>query len=138
MNKILFIGSNPSVSSPDNSPFHPQCATRKTIEKWLHGLHADCMYINVVDYKTLNNKPLKMSEIKVALPSLITKIYASGDRKIIAVGSAAKKAMFLTQKAKNIDYICIPHPSGRTRIYNDKNIKNQIIQTVRDFIEGKI
>jgi uracil-DNA glycosylase family 4 len=130
--KVLFVGSNPGSASPDNSAFHPSSKTRLTLDSWLRGIDCERHYVNVADYKTSNNRALTSKEIRSLLPSLQSKIESYKDCKIVAVGSAAAKAL----KLINVDFLAIPHPSGRTRQYNDKAFKAATINALIFFIKG--
>jgi uracil-DNA glycosylase family 4 len=130
--KVLFVGSNPGSASPDNSAFHPSSKTRLTLESWISNVDCESYYINVADYKTPNNRALTSKEIKLLLPSLKVKISAHEGFKIVAVGLAAAKAL----KLIDADFLAIPHPSGRTRQYNDKAFKAATINTLILFIKG--
>ena len=69
---VCIVGSNPSQASVDNTPFHKGTKSRKTIDSWFE--KDDGTYYltfeNIVDYKTVDNKPLKKSEIKENLPKI--------------------------------------------------------------------
>lgn len=130
--KVLFVGSNPSLASPDNSAFHPNSKTRLTLDSWLKTVNCERYYVNVADYKTPNNRALTSKEIRLLLPSLETKISLHKDCKIVAVGSTAAKAL----KLIGADFLAIPHPSGRTRQYNDKAFKTATINALILFIKG--
>lgn len=130
--KVLFVGSNPGYASPDNSAFHASSKTRLTLDSWLGGVDCERHYVNVADYKTPNNRALTSKEIRSLLPSLQSKIESYKDCKIVAVGSAAAKAL----KLIGADFLAIPHPSGRTRQYNDKAFKAATINTLILFIKG--
>lgn len=130
--KVLFVGSNPGSASPDNSAFHPSSKTRLTLDSWLRGIDCERYYVNVADYKTPNNRALTSKEIKLLLPSLEAKLAAHQGFKIVAIGSAAAKAL----KLIGADFLAIPHPSGRTRQYNDKAFKAATINALILFIKG--
>ena len=130
--KVLFVGSNPGSASPDDSAFHPSSKTRTTLDSWLSSVDCERCYVNVADYKTPNNRALTSKEIKLLLPSLEAKIFSHKDCKIVAVGSTAAKAL----KLIGADFLAIPHPSGRTRQYNDKAFKAATINTLILFIKG--
>lgn len=131
--KVLFVGSNPSSSSPDGSAFHPSCRSRKTIESWISGLECDARYENVSNVKTPQNRPLSLREIKDALPDLSSRLSAYEGFKIVAVGAAANKAL---QTLGVHNFMHIPHPSGRTRVYNDPLVKAATINALILFIKG--
>jgi uracil-DNA glycosylase len=131
--KILFVGSNPGNASPDCSAFHPTSRSRIVLDSWLKDLDVEAAYINVYDQKTENNKPLSIRQIKESIPSLRNKISLHRSHKIVAVGVAASKALELTGV---VEFLSIPHPSGRTRSYNDKNFTEQTVKTLISFIKG--
>jgi uracil-DNA glycosylase len=131
--KVLFVGSNPGNASPDCSAFHPTSRSRIVLDSWLKGLEVKAAYINVYDEKTENNKPLSSRQIRDSVPSLQNKISMYDSYRIVAVGAAASKALKL---AGAVDFLSIPHPSGRTRSYNDKNFTEQTVKTLISFIKG--
>lgn len=131
--KVLFIGSNPSSSSPDNSAFHPSSKSRKTIESWISGLECQIRYENVSNNKTPLNRPLNSREIRDALPDLKARLSLYESYRIVAVGATAKKAL---QALEINDFMHIHHPSGRTRTYNDPLVKIATINALILFIKG--
>lgn len=131
--RVLFIGSNPSSASPDDSAFHPSSGTRKKLDSWLHGVAIECAFVNVADYKTPSNRALSSKEIIGCLPGLRSKIAAYPGYKIVAVGSTANKAL----KMLDVDgYHAMPHPSGRSRKLNDPLFVASSINALISFIKG--
>lgn len=131
--KVLFVGSNPGNASPDCSAFHLTSRSRIVLDSWLNGLDVEAAYINVYDEKTENNRPLSSRQIKDSIPLLRNKISLYDSYRIVAVGAAATKALKLVG---GVNFLSIPHPSGRTRSYNDKNFTEQTVKTLILFIKG--
>jgi uracil-DNA glycosylase len=126
--RVLIVGSNPSNSSPDESPFHEGTKSRKTIEAWIQGLDIEVHYINVVNSKL--DKPPTQEMILSELPSLNKRIELINPDKVVAVGKVATQALTLLR----CDFLEMPHPSGRNRKWNDKVFKEEKIKTLRTFI----
>lgn len=74
MKKVLLVGSNPSEASPDTTAFHPNTRSRNILESWFSNIDADISFINICDKKTPKNRPLRVSEIRESIPSLLNKI----------------------------------------------------------------
>ena len=132
MNKILFVGSNPSCSSPDNSAFNLSTSSRKILDSWLRELGNDIVvaHCNVSPYKTIGNRPLSAAEIKRALPELLTLINEHADFKVVALGHAAARALTLLR----ITFHAMPHPSGRNRKLNDKSYTAEKIKGLKNYV----
>ena len=113
MIKVICVGSNPSGASPDSSPFHSGTKSRMIVDRWFEGMDADISFINIRDEKTPKNRPLRVSEIRGALPQVREKI--AGYTKVIALGKTADKALNMLG---NVDYFEAPHPSGLNRFWN--------------------
>ena len=131
--KILFVGSNPSASSPDCTPFHPSCRSRKTLDGWISGVNNEIVYMNVSDNKTPGNRSLSAKEIRESIPSLREKLLQHSNHKIVAVGTTATKAMHLIGCT---DFLSVPHPSGRCRKLNDADFVARTKITLISFIKG--
>lgn len=67
--KIMVVGSNPSNRSPDNSAFSVHTQSGKIIREWFSDIEG-VYFFNVLDEPTPNNRHLKISEIRAALPNL--------------------------------------------------------------------
>jgi hypothetical protein len=85
------------------------------------------MHVNVCTYKTENNRPLKISEIKVALPKLAVEI-ANAD-KVVALGKTAAKALTLL----GVTFYEMPHPSPRNRLLNNSKYVEQKVKGLVSF-----
>jgi len=123
MNKIVFIGSNPSQRSASIVPFWMDTKSNKVLTSWvgkIYEMHTEPLiesihYLNVANYPTPGNRPLKASEIKAALESLQYRIDGICPDKIIALGKTAEKALTLL----GVEFYAMPHPSGLNRQLND-------------------
>jgi hypothetical protein len=113
--KILLIGSNPSNSSPDSSPFHPNTKSRKFIDKIFAGFSVELHYSNLFDYKTENNKPISKKELILNIEHIKQKFNNFPNTKIIALGRTSSDGLRLA----GIDHFHLPHPSGLCRFWND-------------------
>lgn len=114
---VVVVGSNPSKQSPDCTPFHKKTKSRQSVDKWLEGINCEIIYMNIVDYKTESNKPLRLSQINVVeTRNKFTKLTEYQYCKIISCGDLADKAL----KAAKIVHFAMPHPSGLCRFWNDK------------------
>jgi hypothetical protein len=131
--QVLFVGSNPGSKSPDGSAFHPQSRSRRTLDLWVKGADADYAYVNVCDFKTPDNRPLKLKEIRDSVASLTIKIQNYPNAKVVAVGKTARVALEL---AGIKGYHHIPHPSGRTRQLNNPDFVSHTVTALISFIKG--
>ena len=132
-NYILVVGSNPSVKSPGLTPFHPHTRSSKVLHQWFLGVHVKIVYINVVDYVTPKNRPLTVREIRENLPNFTKKLDQYKDRKIVALGKTAAKALSMTGR----DFFEAPHPSGLNRKLNDQEYVKQMKENLRRYCETK-
>lgn len=130
--KVLLLGSNPSEASPNKQPFHPSTKSRQILDRWFDGIETEMSFINIRDEKTPNNRPLRVSEIRDALPRLREKI--DGWDKIVALGKTASKALSMLG---NVDYFEAPHPSGLNRFWNCSVQSSHMIQSIRDYVNGE-
>lgn len=132
MKKVLLVGSNPSVRSPDNSGFHVSTRSRMVIDNWFSDIQdVELTFINIVDYKKEGNKSLSVSEIKNNLPVFKSKLKKYNDYKIIALGNTAVKAMRMVTS----DFLEAPHPSGLNRNLNDPIYVSDFICNLKRYIE---
>jgi uracil-DNA glycosylase len=127
---VVIVGSNPSEKSPDNSPFHPSTRSRMTVDAWFSGLDIDIRFENVCDRTCPRNRPMRVSEIKDNLESLMGRISSHGDCKIVALGRTAEKALSML----SMDHISIPHPSGANRFWNNKSAATEVITKLRTYV----
>ncbi len=113
--EIILVGSNPSEASPDNSAFHPCTKSRKFIDRIFAGSCYSVSYMNLIDHKTDNNKPISKSEIKQNLDQIKDKFELKTSAKIVALGKTASDGLRLA----GIEHFALPHPSGLCRFWND-------------------
>ena len=113
--EIVLVGSNPSQTSPDNSAFHPSTKSRKFIDRIFAGSGYNMTYMNLIDHKTDNNKPISKSEIKQNLDQIKNKFEPKASTKIVALGKTASDGLSLA----GVGHFALPHPSGLCRFWND-------------------
>jgi hypothetical protein len=119
--EVTIVGSNPGKRSPDCSAFHPATKSRKTVDSWFKEENVRITYMNLVDYKTKDNKPLKKSEIVAELDKIRNKF--ANKTNIIACGKVASMGLNLA----GMCYYEMPHPSGLCRIWNDDEKAKKIV-----------
>lgn len=129
MNTILFLGSNPSSKSVDDSAFHPYTKSGKILEAWCKDLVGAKVYINVMSDKTKNNRPMKTSEIKSNISRLSKDIKRINPDRIVALGKTATKALTLLQ----LKFYELPHPSGLNRKINNPQYVEEKIKKLVEF-----
>lgn len=139
--KVVFLGSNPSCSSPYDDPFSHCKSANKILSEWIPalGLTRDQVYFaNVANYKTPKNRPLKKSEIKAELPRLALQL---NGHVVVALGKAAQEAIALLAASSLLSsndlarIACMPHPSGLNRQLNDKEWVKQQLTICKQKIE---
>lgn len=131
--KILFIGVNPSIRSPDNSAFHPDTKSRKVIDSWLKDVSAsDIRFINILSSKSNNNKPLSLREIRELLPSLKEQLDHYRGYKLVALGKAPTYAL----ASLNLTFLEAPHPSGLNRKLNDASYVKEFLTSLKRYVEN--
>jgi len=134
---VLFIGSNPSLSSKSNDAFNSSTKSRKTLDSWSSAI---CLsfdriaYYNISDAKTINNKALSKNQWVAELDILKNKIDKHKNCKIVTLGNTADKALTLL----GYDHYNMPHPSGRNRLLNDKAFLERKLSELKSYIEGTI
>lgn len=130
--KVLIVGSNPSVKSPNNSAFHPSTRSRMILDEWFKDIDAELHFINVCDRTRPGNRQMRVSEIRECLPSLKSKIKMTKliHCRVVAVGRTASKALNLL----GVEYLEMPHPSGMNRKLNDKEYVASKICELKRFI----
>jgi uracil-DNA glycosylase len=132
--KVIFVGSNPSNSSPDLSAFHDDTGSGKTLKEWIRQAEiSEAVSINVSDEKTLNNRALKKSEIEALAYDLENKIrhHMTNNTKVVALGKTAAFAL----KYTGLEYLELPHPSGCNRVLNNPDFVEQEIQRLKDYVK---
>jgi hypothetical protein len=131
---VVLVGSNPSGKSPDCSAFHPATKSRQFVDKWFEDKDYHLVYMNLVDYKTEGNKPLKLSELdKDEIHSKFKKYTTYKDSHIISCGQTASKGL---ARAK-IPHFAMPHPSGLCRFWNDKEAGEAKVKEMLEWLERK-
>lgn len=130
MNKILFIGSNPSVRAGSSEAFTTDTVSGRILQSWLNGIHGEFHYDNIVSEKTENNRPLKKSEMALAQVSLAERIKRINPDRIVALG---KSASTMLGKMK-LAFLEMPHPSGLNRKLNDKQFVADSVIALRSFL----
>lgn len=132
--KILFIASNPSRTSPDNSALHPWTRSRKILNSWISHLDIQPVFANVCDYKTEGNRKLTNEDLYNNLTRLEVKIADAMPDHIVALGDTASRAL----KLIGMPHTRIDHPSGLNRKLNDPNHVRLIISTLHKISIGII
>lgn len=126
---ILFVGSNPSQASICNVAFHGTTRSSKILTKWCTDVKGLKMHINVSNETTAGNRPLRDHEINKALRSLKETIDGIKPDKIVALGKTAAKAL----SRLRVEFLEMPHPSGRNRKLNDKEYEAQKIKELVEY-----
>lgn len=136
--KVIFLGSNPAEISPDNTPWHPEIRSRKLVLEWSEGSGAEPTFLNVADYKTNNNKPLRVREIRAELDGLSFKLSYHGYPPVVAFGKTAAKAMEMLRKERGdvTPWLEMPHPSGKNYLLNDKWFLRASIGKLRRYLRN--
>lgn len=122
--KIVFVGSNPSRASIDETAFHKSTRSSEILYQWIRTIEGTKEFLNVSSIKTQNNRPLKLSEIKSSLPELARRLQEIRADHIVALGKTATKALTLLGER----FFEMPHPSGMNRKLNDKVYMQQKIK----------
>lgn len=135
MDRILFIGSNPSIKSSSTLPFWEDSKSRSILNSWISRTSLDNGYVihfeNVSNHPTENNRPLNVSEIRFNLDRINTIIKDRNFYRIVALGNTASKALTLLR----VKHYSLPHPSGLNRKLNDKNFVEEMIKGLIEYIK---
>lgn len=139
MYKVIFIGSNPSQKSGSIVPFWHDTRSTAVLKKWMDQVYLDptirldsVAFGNVANIVTPNNRPLKMSEIKAALPRLNKLINEDCvPDKVVALGKTAEKALTML----GIPHHAMPHPSGLNRLLNDPLYVAEKINGLKEYLK---
>ena len=118
-NRVVIIGQNPSEEW--SRTIHVKGALKKLF------LWADIWELQCFGFYNVFQDRGKVDVRKADLNSLKS---ACAGCKIIALGAVASKALSLC----NIEHFKMPHPSGRNRILNDKELEKRLIAECREFI----
>lgn len=141
MYKILFLGSNPSQKSSSIVPFWNDARSTKVLNEWIKQIGTKSLveiesihYLNVANYPTPGNRPLKDAEIKAELDALAFRIYGfngANPDKIIALGRTAESAL----KMLGIEHYPMPHPSGLNRLLNDPQYVAEKLNGLKEYLK---
>jgi len=129
---VIVIGSNPSVASPNCSPFHASTRSRMVLDEWFGDAHTDIIPLNVSDQKKEGNRPLTRNEILNQIPRIIKQLGEYPDAKVVALGKTAEFAMSLTGR----EFFAMEHPSGCNRKLNDKLYVAEKIKALRAYLKA--
>ena len=126
--RVLLVGSNPSVKSPDTSAFHPQTKSRKIIDKWFRDIPVDLYFKNIHNYPTPNNRPLRALEINQNRDRILRE--CSGFDYVIGLGNTASDAL----KKIGVSHFKCPHPSGMNRLLNCSDYVANLIDRLKNHL----
>jgi dCMP deaminase len=127
---IVVVGSNPSSKSFDCLAFDLDTSTGKKVRSWFNGLNVDVHYTNVSTDKTLFNRKLTADEVKKAIPGLKIELNELKPDLVVSVGGTAKEAIRLL----GLESFHMPHPSGKSRFWNDETVGTAKVKELRDLI----
>jgi uracil-DNA glycosylase len=130
---VVFIGSNPSTRSPDDTAFHISTKSRQILMSWIDNKNIEIIFDNISNIKTENNRPLSLKEIKQSLPILTKSIQDKNPDRIVTLGKTAEKALSLIDL---FEFFAAPHPSGLNRQLNDKEYVEKMKIDLNNFIRG--
>lgn len=128
--RVVIVGSNPSVRSPDNSPFHASTRSRMILDEWFRDITCDIMFENICDYKMPGNKSLTRSQIRNNLPGFSERLRKLNPDKIVALGKTAEYGCQIL----GLQFISMPHPSGLNRQLNDREFVAKKIEELKKYI----
>jgi uracil-DNA glycosylase len=134
--RTILLGSNPSQSSPDSSPFHVSTRSRIIIDRWFEGIDAtDRVFLNVSDKPKEGNKPLTSKEIAEEIWPLMCKLEKYPNAFIITLGKTPARAMTIIKgMGYGYNFFEMPHPSGRNRLLNDPKYIEEKIKKLQEFL----
>jgi len=133
--QVVVVGSNPSNKSPDKTAFSLQTCSGRTIREWFSDIPG-VSFVNVSDEPTPGNRPLLVAEIHANLVSLRTKLECAD--KIVVVGNTAAYALTLIglSSPTPIAFLQMPHPSGRNRLFNNKEFRDLQQRRLQEYIQS--
>ncbi len=131
--KVLLIGCNPSVKSPDNTPFHASTRSRIIIDRWFQGIDADISFMNLTDEKRSGNRAFTRKELISLEDPVFLRLKSFQNHRIITLGKAPETVI----KALGIDFFAMPHPSGLNRLLNDPAYIEEKIKKLRGYLSFK-
>jgi uracil-DNA glycosylase len=128
--RVVFVGANPSSKSPDDSAFHPDTKSGKRVQGWIEGLNIDAVFLNLHEHKTTMNKSLSKKQIEDGFFRLSPQIRDLDPDLLVTVGEEAKSAFSMYQCKRHH----MPHPSGLSRFWNNKQDAAEAINALRQII----
>lgn len=134
---ILILGQNPARSSATGEPFVGTRSGKRLFRLLKYADVKEYVLMNVVDFKTDDNRPLKRSELKEVAESAIFNKLISSYEGIITVGKQATEALALTLKyhnLSNVKHLEIPHTSPKNLVWNDWLTEVKVVSAIRKFI----
>ena len=135
-NKVIFVGSNPSEKSPDLGAFHPKTQSGKRLQQWIEeaGI-SEAVSLNISNSKTTKNKPLTTLEAADLSYDLENRIrnHMEAGTKVVALGNTAEFALSYT----DLEFLSMPHPSGRNRKLNDKVYANEQLEKLKKYVKNE-
>lgn len=131
MNRVVVVGSNPAIASPDSTLPFAGTRSGKTLRSWLDRLGLGPVFlVNVSSVRTPGNRKLKVSEYEL---EALRKVVRDDTTTVIALGETAAHAL----EKIGVEHFKLPHPSGRNRLLNDMDYLDQKIAECRAFIAKK-
>lgn len=131
--RVVLVGSNPSNKSPDNSPFHISTRSRMIVDEWFRDIDCDLSFMNICEYKTIDNKPLTRKQIRNHLPDFSERLEELAPDRIVSLGKSAEYGCQIL----GIPFFPMPHPSGLNRQLNDPKFVQKKIEELRKFIDER-
>lgn len=132
MQRVIVVGSNPSVKSPDNSPLHPSTRSRMIVDQWFRDIPCQIIPLNICNEKTTGNDSLTRKQIRMNLPDFSIRLESLNGDKIVALGKTAEWGL----SQLGVEHLAMPHPSGLNRQLNDPEFVAQKIEELRKFVNG--
>jgi len=128
--RVVFVGSNPSNNSPDNSAFHPDTKSGRKVREWVNGLDIHVVFLNVCNEKTTLNKSLSKKQMEQGFFRLGFELKELDPDLLVTVGDTARDVLSMYQCKRHH----MPHPSGLSRFWNNKEEAQSAIQELRRII----
>lgn len=138
---VLVMGQNPAQISHHGFPF-VGTGSGKRLVKLLRKANVRFYKLdNLSKDKTVNNKPLKRSEMVRIAKSNEFKNRIEAYEKVLAIGRQAELALEIAKlhhKLPHLKVMYVPHTSGLNRIWNDPKKESQVVEMVNVFVNGGI
>jgi hypothetical protein len=129
MKRVLIVGQNPSDDSPDNSAFHKDTKSGKTVRGWFEGQNVVLHYRNLYNWRHKDKAKPSKSELNAA------EIAGFAREGYLIVGCGNFVQEVLTKN--KIEHFPIPHPSGLCRFWNDKVAGEAKVKEMLLWIQNK-